>query len=813
MSLFRKAMRPLLLPAGKAEPIEVAEFAKTVLRLFKSKIPRVFGLAVSGGVDSMALAYLMHEFAKLHGSRLVAFTVDHGLRPESADEAAQVSKVLRDTIGITDHRVLKIDWRSHNARFDALGAHSGIVERAARVERYRVLVEDMVKREVKHLLIAHTWDDQVETAILNLVRRRTGSGLGGMKELAPLPSCAETFGGADLQLVRPLLGWRKASLMATCNHANVRWFEDATNHDPTYTIRNAIRLLISQPDRLPYALQPQSLAWTIADQNSERTRLDDAARSLLEAEIRRGHLEFDPTTMAVRWTYVPTFTATSAFPSVIDDPDWSTRSLQDSYLYPLIFRGVDVRVIRRFVLMLTEMVAPQENSDVPRWKTASFTRSLFEFVPGRASGTTAAEKMFLMSVQWQRRVKLTTTRRKQWLRQQQREKREKRRQEIKEAHEGVLKLEAADEPNMDIEELSAAIDSAYDIFDLHNTATAPSKSLPGNTKYKVNFSLDGSEYPSFLPSIVEEERKEHERLEKAKEEAAAEAAAGKAAKEAARTRERSPPKEEEEETEKPRPAPAPRKSKLEGVVTWTLTRQPFPSFAMPTRVLRIPSEIEGERYPWSEWVLWDNRIWMRARINLTGGSFGEYYPMYNNEAEERVKAQMAAAREKVIDEAEVFERIDIDEQLHINNGVELTQFSPQPKTSESENEKKKQKTINLLIRPMTEDDINQIGKMGGKTNLAYVDKRAACVRPLHARGSDLSGVDAVTTLPVLHDPELARMVMIPTIGFRAGEYTAGGELVEGTSYHVQYSMKDPLAHLARQEYPEREEKRWLENLS
>jgi tRNA(Ile)-lysidine synthase len=179
-------------------------------------------LAVSGGPDSTALLWLAARWRARckHGPKLIAVTVDHGLRPESAREARAVKR-LAHKLGVA-HRTL---------RWSGKKPESGI-QQAAREARYRLLADAARKAGARHILTAHTLDDQAETVLFRLARGSGIAGLRGMGREAPVPSFR---GAVDSCLVRPLLEIPKSRLLATLAAAKIPFADDPSNRDPRFT--------------------------------------------------------------------------------------------------------------------------------------------------------------------------------------------------------------------------------------------------------------------------------------------------------------------------------------------------------------------------------------------------------------------------------------------------------------------------------------------------------------------------------------------------------------------------------------------------
>lgn len=168
---------------------------------------------MSGGPDSTALMRLVAALVGGDAAGIVVATVDHGLRPGSAAEAASVA-VSAAQCGLRHETIV---WQGDKPK-------TGIQDLARQV-RYRLLLEVARRCGAAYLLTAHTLDDQAETLVMRLLR---GTGIGGLAGMQ-----AETPLGPAI-LARPFLGLRKARLVATCRAHDWPYLEDSSNADPRF---------------------------------------------------------------------------------------------------------------------------------------------------------------------------------------------------------------------------------------------------------------------------------------------------------------------------------------------------------------------------------------------------------------------------------------------------------------------------------------------------------------------------------------------------------------------------------------------------
>jgi tRNA(Ile)-lysidine synthase len=190
------------------------------------ELPRLFGglskwplvaLAVSGGPDSLALLHLVARWLTRVDQKptVIVMTVDHGLRPTSADEAKSVAQ---------ESRALSLPHAT--LVWEGPKPETGLPE-AARAARYGLMCEHLAADALSPRVIvtAHTQDDQAETVLMRLAR---GSGVDGLAAMRPHVVLRPD---AQIALLRPFLGVPKSRLLATLRALGRTWIDDPTNRD------------------------------------------------------------------------------------------------------------------------------------------------------------------------------------------------------------------------------------------------------------------------------------------------------------------------------------------------------------------------------------------------------------------------------------------------------------------------------------------------------------------------------------------------------------------------------------------------------
>lgn len=169
------------------------------------------GLAVSGGGDSMAMMHFAARWTQ--GRRIMVATVDHGLRPESVDEAKQV-RLAAEALGMR-HETLR--WQRDG--------DAGNLMAAAREARLDLLSEWAARNDLPAIAVAHTSDDQAETLMMRLMR---GSGLHG---LAGMAEARKAYG---INWIRPMLGISRQNLRNWLAAHSIEWIDDPSNENRTF---------------------------------------------------------------------------------------------------------------------------------------------------------------------------------------------------------------------------------------------------------------------------------------------------------------------------------------------------------------------------------------------------------------------------------------------------------------------------------------------------------------------------------------------------------------------------------------------------
>ncbi len=219
--------------------------------------------AVSGGSDSLALLWLLKRWrdARAPLLEIVAVTVDHGLRPEAATEAAAVGAICAPW-GVS-HEVRR--WSGEKP---TTGIAAG-----ARLARYRLLGEAADARGADIVLTGHTMDDQAETVAMRQARG-DGRGAAGMAGVSLYQD--------RIWIVRPLLALRRERLRECLRAAGQSWIDDPSNENLAAERVRVRKALASSPGEV------ERLARCAVDAAARRSAEAQAAAAWLERAAPAG---------------------------------------------------------------------------------------------------------------------------------------------------------------------------------------------------------------------------------------------------------------------------------------------------------------------------------------------------------------------------------------------------------------------------------------------------------------------------------------------------------------------------------------------
>ncbi|KAL7660764.1 hypothetical protein ACMYSQ_000208 [Aspergillus niger] len=376
-------------------------------------LPRRLGLAISGGADSMALAYLCKQWERTQTqtsdekASVTAFVVDHKAREESTREANMVAGWL-DDMGLQT-QILPLTWPSH---------HISAFETHARRLRFQALGQACRAHSIETLLMGHHQDDNVETTLWRLCTGARGAGLAGIPAVTRIPECHGLFGVAEsgssmtllkpgnsdyrikttdtnelkltesspnatqhqqrqyqistggIFIARPLLAFPKQNLLATCKANNIPYVEDPTNFDPTLTPRNAIRSLLAEK-KLPRALREESILSLMRKSNMLLRSVTQSSNEILD---RCELLSFAPDTGSMIVRFPP------------NKPNSAEEKKND----------IPSLTLRR----ITELISPFPENHFPLRSFEAFTSRVFRPSPSSGfqggEGSTAKQQSFTL---------------------------------------------------------------------------------------------------------------------------------------------------------------------------------------------------------------------------------------------------------------------------------------------------------------------------------------------------------------------------------------------------------------------------------
>lgn len=240
-------------------------------------------LAVSGGADSIALAFVLHRLVKAGRLplRLVIGHVNHGLRGSASDGDEAFVERLEELLGVpVVCRRVDVRIYAHTKRLS--------IETAGRVLRLKALTEIARAKGCGAAATGHHADDQAETMVHRLLRGTGLRGLCGMRPVSMLNG---------VRFIRPLLNVRRAAIESYCREHRLNWRDDASNRSYAFT-RNRIRhwLIPELQKQSPDA--PEKLMRLAEECQAVQRRIEKAADAIRHEHPAENTIAFDRTQFA-----------------------------------------------------------------------------------------------------------------------------------------------------------------------------------------------------------------------------------------------------------------------------------------------------------------------------------------------------------------------------------------------------------------------------------------------------------------------------------------------------------------------------------
>ena len=208
---IRKAKKKTILFKDSKIQKFYTKFKSIILKDINNKS---FALAVSGGSDSLCLAYFCKMYSREFKNKIHVLIVDHKLRKESGKESLKVKKILKERK--ISSKILS--WKGQIPKKN--------IQKNARDIRYALLSRYCFENKIKYLVTAHHEDDQIENFFIRLLR---GSGLSGLSSMS-----VQTKYNSHLKIIKPFLIKEKKDLKYVTLNYFKTYIKDPTNKDEKF---------------------------------------------------------------------------------------------------------------------------------------------------------------------------------------------------------------------------------------------------------------------------------------------------------------------------------------------------------------------------------------------------------------------------------------------------------------------------------------------------------------------------------------------------------------------------------------------------
>jgi len=183
-------------------------------KIFKNIKDKKFALAVSGGSDSLCLAYFSKVYSSEFNNKIYVLIVDHKLRKESRKEALKVKKILKKRKIPSSI----LSWKGAIPKSN--------IQKKARDIRYSLISNFCLNKNIKYLITAHHEDDQIENFFIRLLR---GSGLTGLSSMS-----GNSKYNRNLKIIRPFLNFKKSDLKYITLNYFKTYIKDPSNENEKF---------------------------------------------------------------------------------------------------------------------------------------------------------------------------------------------------------------------------------------------------------------------------------------------------------------------------------------------------------------------------------------------------------------------------------------------------------------------------------------------------------------------------------------------------------------------------------------------------
>ena len=203
-----------------------------IYKIFKNNINfsydnKIVAGAISGGSDSLALAFFLKCLSIEKKINVVIYHVDHKLRKNSKNEATSLKKILSKL----DMKVFILNWKGKKPLKN--------IQAKARNIRYKLIYNRSIKDHINSIFFAHNQDDIIENFFMRIMR---GSGLEGF---VSFNSNFYQY-SKNLNILRPLISIKKEDLEYVTKKVFNCYIKDPSNTDESFKrvrIRNILKNL------------------------------------------------------------------------------------------------------------------------------------------------------------------------------------------------------------------------------------------------------------------------------------------------------------------------------------------------------------------------------------------------------------------------------------------------------------------------------------------------------------------------------------------------------------------------------------------